>query len=104
MHASRKPSPVAQSSRETSGFLSREAQSPEQSASATSGTYFRALRPTVPEAAPTAWSASPIDDAKIEGLRFELEVGIWRGDSERIAQCVIDDADHDADSGDDAER
>lgn len=37
---------------------------------------------------------SEIDGAKLEGLRFELDVGVWRADSERIAQCVIADAAH----------
>jgi hypothetical protein len=41
-----------------------------------------------------------MDSAKIEGLRFELDVGIWRGDSDRIARRLIDDAGY-LDDGDD---
>ena len=33
-----------------------------------------------------------IDTAKVEGLRFELDVGIWAGDVEYIASRVVDDA------------
>jgi hypothetical protein len=97
MHAIRKPSPVAQRPQETARSRGRETQSPEQSASATSGTYFRAVRPAVPEAAASARSESVIDGVKVEGLRFELEVGVWRGDSERIALCVVEDAEYTTD-------
>jgi hypothetical protein len=97
MHAVRNSSPVAQRPQETAGFRGREIQSPEQSAAATSGTYFKALRPA-PEAAASARCESVIDAAKVEGLRFELDVGVWRGDSERIAFSVVDDAEYTADS------
>jgi hypothetical protein len=98
MHAVRKPSLVAQRPQETAGSRRREMQSPEQSASATSGTYFKAVRPAAPEPAASARSQSPIaDGAKVEGLRFELEVGVWRGDSERIALAVVDDAEYPTD-------
>jgi hypothetical protein len=91
MQAIRKPSVIAHLPRspESSG---RDEQSPEQNASGTSGTYFRAVRPTDSEAAALARGQFSLDCAKIEGLRFELEVGIWRGDSERIAQRVVADA------------
>jgi hypothetical protein len=72
--------------------------SPEQSATASSGTY-RAVRPTEAETAAVARGESVIETAKIEGLRFELEVGIWRGDAEYIASRIVDDAC----MGDDAE-
>jgi hypothetical protein len=62
----------------------------EQSASAQSGTQFRAVRPN-PAQAP-ARGDPVLDSAKLEGLRFELDVGIWLGDSELIAQRLIDDA------------
>ena len=100
MHAFRKTSPLAQRPR-ASEFRSTESQSPEQSASATSGTYFRAVRPTAPEAAASARGEAVIDSAKVEGLRFELDVGVWRRDSERVARCVIDDAE--CSSSDDAD-
>jgi hypothetical protein len=44
-----------------------------------------------------------IDGAKVEGLRFELEVGVWRGDSERIALRVVDDAAYTPDGDSDGE-
>jgi anti-sigma28 factor (negative regulator of flagellin synthesis) len=91
MQAIRKPSIIAHLRRaaESSG---RDAQSPEQNASATSGTYFRAVRPTDSEAAALGRGEPGIDCAKVEGLRFELDVGVWRSDSERVAQRVIADA------------
>lgn len=92
MHALRKTSSLADRIRATSDSRSSEAQSPEQSATATSGTYFRAVRPTAAEAAASARGEPVIDCAKVEGLRFELDVGVWRGDSERVAQRVIGDA------------
>lgn len=90
MHAIRKTSPLAQ--RPRASECRGEEQSPEQSASATSGTFFRAVRPTAAEAAATARGEPVIDNAKVEGLRFELDVGVWRRDSDRVARCVIDDA------------
>jgi hypothetical protein len=89
MHAIRKPSVVAHLP-QSSEAGSRETQSPEQNASSTSGTYFRAVRPS--DAAAQARGEPQIDSAKIEGLRFELDVGIWRGDPERMARRVITDA------------
>jgi anti-sigma28 factor (negative regulator of flagellin synthesis) len=74
-----------------------------QSASATSGTYFRTPRPSTEEAAPLARGDAVVDGAKVEGLRFELEVGVWRADSERIARCVIADAEDVAGTDDDEE-
>lgn len=100
MHAVRKPSPIAGRQQETAGFRHRETQSPEQSASATSGTYFRAVRPTAAEAAATAHGEPVIDAARVEGIHFELEVGVWRCDPERVAQAIIDEADFIADGVD----
>lgn len=65
--------------------------SPERSATASSGTY-RAVRPTAAEVAAAAGAGTPTDSAKVEGLRFEVDVGIWRGDAEYIASRVVDDA------------
>jgi hypothetical protein len=62
----------------------------EQSASALSGTQFRAVRPDPAEA--QAGTEGVLASAKLEGLRFEIDVGVWRGDSEHIAQLLIDDA------------
>lgn len=101
MHAIRKTSPLAQRPRATPDVRSAEAQSPEQSASATSGTYFRAVRASAVEAAAAARGEPVIDCAKVEGLRFELDVGVWRADSERVAGCVIEDAECIADDGND---
>jgi hypothetical protein len=69
-------------------------QSHEQSASATSGTYCRVPRASAEEAAPWVRGEANIDGAKIDGLRFELDVGVWRADSERVARCVIADAEY----------
>jgi hypothetical protein len=42
-----------------------------------------------------------VDAAKIEGLRFELECGLWRADLEGVARLVIDDGEYGAaDDGD----
>jgi anti-sigma28 factor (negative regulator of flagellin synthesis) len=102
MQAFRKPSsPLATQSRATFESSGLERQSPQQSAAATSGTYFKAVRPTEDEAAALARGEPVLDGAKIEGLRFELDVGIWRGDSDRIARCLIDDAGCLDDDGDD---
>jgi anti-sigma28 factor (negative regulator of flagellin synthesis) len=92
MQAIRKPSIIAHLPRSASESSRRDAQSPEQNPSATSGAYFRAVRPTDSEAAALGRGEPGIDCAKVEGLRFELDVGIWRSDSERVAQCVIADA------------
>lgn len=69
--------------------------SPQQSATAISGTYFKAVR-SPDEAA--ARGEPAVDFAKVEGLRFELDVGIWRLDSDRVARGVLADA---GDLGDD---
>jgi hypothetical protein len=90
MQTFRKPSALA-ARLHGSSRADRHEQSPEQSATASSGTY-RAVRPTVVEAAAASRGESVIDIAKIEGLRFELDVGIWRGDVEYIASRVVDDA------------
>src|SRR5690349_10889199 len=94
MQAFRKPSSLAIQSRAAFESNELERQSPAQSPSATSGTYFKAVRPTEGEAAALARGEPVVDSAKIEGLRFELDIGIWRGDSDRIAHCLIDDADY----------
>jgi anti-sigma28 factor (negative regulator of flagellin synthesis) len=67
-------------------------QSPEQSDSATSGTYFRAVRPTEAEAAALARGEPIIDGSPLERLRSTIKAGTWRGDSQVIAQRMIDDA------------
>jgi len=67
-------------------------QSPEQNGSATSGTYFRAVRPTEAEAAALARGEPVIDHGQVERVRSTLKAGTWRGDSEIIAQRMIDDA------------
>ncbi len=102
MQAIRKPFPLANQPRAAFESSELELQSPEQSPSATSGTYFKAVRPTEGEATALARGEPVVDCAKIEGLRFELDVGIWRGDSDRIARCLIDDAGY-LDDGDDDE-
>jgi anti-sigma28 factor (negative regulator of flagellin synthesis) len=99
MQAIRKPFPLATQPRAAFESSGLERQSPEQSPTATSGTYFKAVRPTEGEAAAVARGEPVMDCAKVEGLRFELDVGIWHGDSDRIARCLIDDADY-LDDGD----
>ncbi len=98
MHAFLKPSPLAARAQKTSDVRGAE-QSPEQSASGISGTYFRAVRPPSAEAGALASGQLVLDDAKIEGLRFELDVGVWRGDREQIARSVIEDAECICDAG-----
>jgi anti-sigma28 factor (negative regulator of flagellin synthesis) len=100
MQAFRKPSSFATQTRATFESNQLERQSPQQSATASSGTYFKAVRSTEAEAAALARGEPVIDCAKVEGLRFELDVGIWRCDSARIARAVLDDA---ADLGDSEE-
>jgi anti-sigma28 factor (negative regulator of flagellin synthesis) len=93
MPAFRKPSSLAHQPPGTSDLSRPERPSPEHSATATSGTYFRAVRPSYSaEASALPDAEGAIDSAKIEGLRFELEVGVWRADSERIARLIIADA------------
>jgi anti-sigma28 factor (negative regulator of flagellin synthesis) len=90
MQAFRKPSPLATQSRPA--FESSGLESPEQSPSSSSGTFFKAVRPTEGEQAALARGEPVVDSAKLEGLRFELDIGIWRVDTDRIAQCLIDEA------------
>lgn len=80
-----------------------ERQSPQQNASATSGTYFRVPRPAEQEATPLVQGEPIVDRAKVEGLRFELDVGVWRADPERIARRILIDAEHAPETGDDEE-
>jgi hypothetical protein len=68
----------------------RDGAAREQGASAVSGTQFRAVRPNQAEA--RAPAEPVLDSARLEGLRFELDIGIWRGDSELVAQRMIEDA------------
>jgi len=68
-------------------------QSPEQNASAGSGTYFRAVRPTEAEAAAVARGEPILDVAKLNRLRFALEAALWRSDVELIARRMLEDAD-----------
>ncbi|HEU4578684.1 MAG TPA: hypothetical protein VFS67_10535 [Polyangiaceae bacterium] len=66
--------------------------SPEQNAAATSGTYFRAVRPTEAEAAAVARGEQIFDAEKVERLRSTLEAAMWRTDLELIAGRMLDDA------------
>ena len=66
--------------------------SPEHSDSATSGTYFRAVRPTEAEAAALARGEPVIDRGHLERLRATIKGGMWRADSQIIAQRMIEDA------------
>ena len=68
-------------------------QSPEHNASAGSGTYFRAVRPTEAEAAALARGEPILDIAKLNRLRFALEAALWRSDVELIARRMLEDAD-----------
>lgn len=99
MQAFRKTSPLAHGPDATNGAGGHEAQSPAQSASATSGTYIRAVRPSPAESDAAARGEPVIDCAKVEGLRFELDVGVWRGDAVLIARRVVADADYVPDDG-----
>jgi anti-sigma28 factor (negative regulator of flagellin synthesis) len=65
---------------------------PEQNASSTSGTYFRAVRPTEAEAAAVARGEQIFDAEKVERLRSTIEAAMWRSDPEWIAQRMLDDA------------
>jgi hypothetical protein len=93
-------SPLAHRLHATNSASGPEAQSPQHSASATSGTYFRAVRPTTLEADAVAGGEPAVDCAKVEGLRFELDVGIWRSDTTLIARRVVADAECVADLAD----
>lgn len=66
--------------------------SPEQSTSATSGTYFRAVRPTEAELAAVARGERIFDGEKVERLRSTLEAAMWRTDLDLIAERMLDDA------------
>jgi anti-sigma28 factor (negative regulator of flagellin synthesis) len=66
--------------------------SPEHRASATSGSYFRAVRPTAAEAATLADGEPVIDSEKVERLRSTVEAMMWRPDVESIAERMLDDA------------
>jgi anti-sigma28 factor (negative regulator of flagellin synthesis) len=66
--------------------------SPEQSAAATSGTYFRAVRPTEAEAAAVARGEQIFNGEKVDRLRSMLEAAMWRTDLELIAERMLDDA------------
>lgn len=66
--------------------------SPEQSNSASSGTYFRAVRPTDAEAVAVARGEPVIDSAKVQRLRSIIEAGMWRASSESVARHMLDDA------------
>ena len=92
MQAFRKTSHLAHRPHATIGASGQEAQSPRENASATSGTDFRAVRPTPAEADAVSRGEPFAECAKVEGLRFELEVGVWRGDSALIAERVVADA------------
>lgn len=61
------------------------AASPEHNSSATSGTYFRAVRPEEQDVA--AVLADEERRARVESL---LDSGLWRIDSELIASRMLD--------------
>jgi anti-sigma28 factor (negative regulator of flagellin synthesis) len=61
------------------------AASPEQDSSATSGTYFRAVRLDESEAA-----AALADEEKLARVGSLLDSGLWRVDSELVASRLID--------------
>ena len=92
MQVIRKTSHLAHEPHATIGASGHEAQSPRENASATSGTYFRAVRPTQADADAVARGEPLLDCAKVEGLRFELDVGVWRSDPVLIARRVVADA------------
>lgn len=100
MQAFRTTSHLAHRPHATNAAGGHEAQSPQHSASATSGTYFRAVRPSAQQAESVALGEPCVDGAKVEGLRFELDVGIWRSDVALIARRVVDDAECVADVDD----
>jgi hypothetical protein len=61
------------------------AASPEHNSSATSGTYFRAVRLTEEDAA-----AVLADEEKLARVGSLLDSGVWRVDSQLVAQRMID--------------
>jgi anti-sigma28 factor (negative regulator of flagellin synthesis) len=101
MQAFRKPSPPATQPRAPFESGPLDGPSPQPTPSATSGTYFKAVRPTEAEAAAASRGEPGYDGAKIEGLRFELDMGIWRVDSDRVASRLLDDAGYLGDADDD---
>lgn len=88
----RNPSAIAYPSDVTPLHRGGAPQSPEQSASATSGTYFRAVRPTEAEVAALSTGQSVIDGAKVARLRATIAADLWRADSQVIAQRLLDDS------------
>lgn len=66
--------------------------SPEHSDSASSGTYFRAVRPTEAEAAAVARGEVVVQGDKVRRLRGAIEAGLWQLDSQIVAERIIDDA------------
>jgi hypothetical protein len=66
--------------------------SPEQSASGTSGSYFRAVRHTPADAAAAARGEPIVDSEKVERLRSTVEAMMWRPDIAFIAERMLDDA------------
>jgi hypothetical protein len=66
--------------------------SPEQSASATSGSYFRAVRLSQADAAAVARGEPILDGEKVERLRSTVEATMWRADPQLIAERMLDDA------------
>jgi len=66
--------------------------SPEQSASATSGSYFRAVRLSEADAAAVARGEPVLDAEKVERLRSTVEAMMWRADVAFIAERMLDDA------------
>jgi anti-sigma28 factor (negative regulator of flagellin synthesis) len=71
--------------------------SPEHSNAASSGTYFRAVRPTEVEAAAVARGevvvlGDRVLQDKVRRLTGAVEAGLWQLDSEIVAGLIIDDA------------
>ena len=61
------------------------AASPEQDSSATSGTYFRAVRLTGEDAAQAL-----ADEERLERVSSQLDSGLWRVDPELVAERMIE--------------
>jgi anti-sigma28 factor (negative regulator of flagellin synthesis) len=66
--------------------------SPEHSNSSSSGTYFRAVRPTEAEAAAVSRGETVIDGGKVKRLTGAVGAGLWQLDPGLVAERMIDDA------------
>jgi hypothetical protein len=88
----RNPAALAYETGARSGQQGAPLLSPEQSNSATSGTYFRAVRPTEAEAAAVARGETVVLGDKVRRLMGAVQAGLWQLDSEMTAERMIDDA------------